>query len=156
MIIGSVLYRPGYLNLWSDVSRKTMVVGFHVVSAKGTGGEHIAAGSMENISIPIVMIHGRKYSGNVGFSIPFHRAFVTSSGQIKIVDPDMAGVDDKYKGADKNVPIPSLSEADWIAAGNTGLEKPAADLAANYAALPALYTWLDAADFNANAVTDTN
>jgi hypothetical protein len=105
------------------------------------------------------MIHERKYADDLTIGAnaarPFHRAFVDSTGQIKIVDPDMSGVDDRYKGADKNVAIPSLSEADWIAAGNASLEKPA-DLAANYAALASQYKWKDAADFNANAVTDTN
>ncbi|MDR2782482.1 MAG: hypothetical protein LBB48_01330 [Treponema sp.] len=56
----------------------------------------------------------------------------------------MTGIDDKYKGANKNKAIPSLDEAAWIAAVNAGLDKPEPDLAPNYDRLPSSYKWNDA------------
>ncbi|MDR2741127.1 MAG: hypothetical protein LBB98_03115 [Treponema sp.] len=65
----------------------------------------------------------------------------------------MTGIDDKYKGANKNRSIPELDEAAWITAGNAGLDKPASDLATNYSGLSSDYKWASATDFASYAVT---
>jgi hypothetical protein len=157
-IIGEANTKRGYLNLWNNVSRETESNGFYVVSVKGTGGENIVGGddSYPN-SIPHVIVYSKKYAGalvpGAAVQVPYHKAFVNASGQVKVVDPDMSGIDDKYKGIGKTQAIPSLDEAEWIAAGIAGLDKPASDLSSTgYAGLPSGYKWTDAADFNSNAV----
>ncbi|MDR2446481.1 MAG: hypothetical protein LBD58_04185 [Treponema sp.] len=42
-------------------------------------------------------------------------------------------------------------EADWLAAGSAGLDKPVTDLAPDYSGLPSQYKWNDASGFNSNA-----
>jgi hypothetical protein len=147
------------LNLWGSILRETFADAFQIVFVDSQGGEYINGGiSQLPTTISQVIIYAKKYSNalSVGASNnkPYHKAFINASGQIKIVDPDIAGIDDKYKSANKNQAIPSLDEAEWIAAGIAGLDKPASELSSTgYAGLPSAYKWTDATDFNANAVS---
>ena len=117
----------------------------------GLGGEYLEGVSSNHpeITIPEVIIYTHKYENlsiGANYEKPYYRAFVTTSGQIKITDSTNSGINAKYKGWNGNRPIPNLNEADWLAAGIAGLDKPANDLAANYAALPPEYKW-DVFDF---------
>jgi hypothetical protein len=150
--------KRAFLNLWSNVSREIESTCFYVVSVKGAGGEQIVGGDTSHpTSIPHVIIYSKKYTNNLSsvaaVQKPYHRAFVDSrDGKIKITAAGLTGDDAKYVGSNANMLIPSLDEAEWIAAGNAGLDKPATDLAANYASLSNAYKWSSSSDFNSNAV----
>jgi hypothetical protein len=150
--------RTGYFNIWDNVSRETLqFANISVVRIHGTGGHKVGTDIYEEGTKTFVVIYDKKYTDNLDSNVynmhPYHRAFVDSSGQIRVVDPEMTGIDGKYKGSNKNQSIPSLNEEDWITAGNSGLDKPTADLSSTYASLSSAYKWNDAADFNSNSVS---
>jgi hypothetical protein len=141
-----------YINLWSNVLRETLVNNFPIVRVMGSGIEYILSGTGD-MTGKIGVIISKKYSSlttNANNLKPYHRAFIDSSGNVKLTGPDLSGIDAKYLGSNSNQPIPSLDEAAWITAGNNGTTP--ANLAANYASLSSIYKWSSLADFNGNAV----
>jgi hypothetical protein len=153
----------GYVNLWDDVSRETLIAYItNVVHLRGQGGEFIGSGDTSYPDRTPVVI-SKKYNGalvgNAAILKPYHRAFVDAGGQVRLTGSDL-GIDAKYLGSNSNQPVPSLNEEDWIRFGNgatSGFSSGVSivggtlQLASNYVSLGSTYKWNDADDFNSNA-----
>jgi hypothetical protein len=111
--------RKGYLNIWNNVLRETIINRFNVVYAHGAGGEKIITGDIEESTIAnLVIIYSQKYDpANAVVSIPYYRAFLDGTDP-KIIPAGTTtpAINSAYKGADatgaKQVPL--LNEADWV------------------------------------------
>jgi hypothetical protein len=150
------------INLWDNITYPVLL-SVPIVFVGGTGGENVRTGvAGYPTTFAKVIIYAKKYTGTPNATLkPYHRAFLDTSGQVKLTGPDLTGIDPKYLGSNPNQPVPSLNEEDWIkfANGATGGFSPGVSivngtlqLAPSYAALDSQYKWASAADFNANAV----
>jgi hypothetical protein len=141
--------KTGYLNLWNNVPREIRVSGFFVANIKGSGGNYIVGGVSTPETIPNVIIFSKKYtnalSSGAEYYQPFYRAFVDSSGKVKLTGAG-SDFDAKYLGFDSTKPIPAFDEEAWLTAANNGTTPP--DLAPNYASLDPEYKWNNQADLD--------
>jgi hypothetical protein len=137
-IVGNSTAR--YLNIWSDVLRKTNISDFPVVVIRGTGGEFITTADQYALnSVARVIIYHNKYTSKPTYHDetwqpkPHYRAFMVGDTP-KITGGTVPNVNTAWYQGDQSGSIPRLDETAWIEYANGNISLPSG-LASNYANL---------------------
>jgi hypothetical protein len=147
--------KMGYLNIYGNVSRGTILNLFFVARIHGTGGQFIASDATnvgDSVTVNQV-IFDHKYtvapSGNAATYRPYYKAFLDSSAGNA---PKITGIDfsAQYASSANNQTVHEMDEALWLVTARN--DKTPNILASNLTALPAQHKWASETDFNNNAV----